>query len=108
MPDPAHEHGRALYQIPGLPPDLANLPPGCPFQARCEYAEDICRREFPPFVRLNEEHFSLCHFAEDIYQKSCSERDARAAAQAGAVQAPAQPEAPAPMRDASATEGEGR
>jgi oligopeptide transport system ATP-binding protein len=108
VPDPAHEHGQPLYQIPGLPPDLAHLPRGCPFQARCEYVEEVCRREFPPFVQLNEEHFSLCHFAEDIYARSCSERDARAAAQAGAAVAPPQGEAPAPMRDAAATEEEGR
>ncbi len=75
VPDPAHEHGRALYQIPGLPPDVAHLPPGCPFAARCERAEEICRREFPPFVQLNAEHFSLCHFAEEVYQESRRERD---------------------------------
>ena len=44
------EAGKALYQIPGLPPDVAHLPPGCPFAPRCERAEDICRRESPPFV----------------------------------------------------------
>ena len=63
VPDPTSEQG-ALYQIPGLPPDVAHLPPGCPFAARCERAEDICRREFPPFVALTADHHSLCHFAE--------------------------------------------
>src|SRR3954465_468928 len=77
VPDPTSEQG-ALYQIPGLPPDVANLPPGCPFSARCERAEEICGREFPPFVELNAEHFSLCHFAEEVYAKSVAERDARA------------------------------
>ncbi|HEX8748561.1 MAG TPA: ABC transporter ATP-binding protein, partial [Pyrinomonadaceae bacterium] len=33
VPDPTSEQG-ALYQIPGLPPDVAHLPPGCPFAAR--------------------------------------------------------------------------
>ncbi len=74
VPDPAHEHGQALYQIPGLPPDVAHLPPGCPFAPRCERAEEICGREFPPFVELNAEHFSLCHFAEEVYQASRRER----------------------------------
>jgi oligopeptide transport system ATP-binding protein len=77
VPDPTAEQG-ALYQIPGLPPDVAHLPPGCPFAPRCERAEEICHREFPPFVQLNEEHFSLCHFAEEVYANSCSERDAGA------------------------------
>ena len=77
VPDPAHEHGKALYQIPGLPPDVAHLPPGCPFAPRCERAEEICRQEFPPFVELNADHHSLCHFAEEVYQASRRERDGR-------------------------------
>ena len=69
VPDPLAEQG-SLYQIPGLPPDLARLPPGCPFAPRCERAEDICRAEFPPFVQLTREHHSLCHFANEIYAES--------------------------------------
>ncbi len=70
VPDPAHEQGQPLYQIPGLPPDVAHLPPGCPFAERCDRAEDICRREFPPFVEVSEGHHSLCHFATEVYQAS--------------------------------------
>ncbi len=66
VPDPASEQG-SLHQIPGQPPDLANLPEGCPFAPRCERAEEICRREFPPFVQLQSDHFSLCHFAGEVY-----------------------------------------
>ncbi|HYE13381.1 MAG TPA: ABC transporter ATP-binding protein [Pyrinomonadaceae bacterium] len=80
VPDPAHEQGKELYQIPGLPPDLANLPAGCPFAPRCYRAEEVCHREFPPFVQLNAEHFSLCHFAEEVYAASRSEREGRAGA----------------------------
>ncbi|HEV7684706.1 MAG TPA: ABC transporter ATP-binding protein [Pyrinomonadaceae bacterium] len=69
VPDPLKEQGD-LYQIPGLPPDVAHLPPGCPFAPRCQRAEDICKREFPPFVQLTAEHFSLCHFANDVYEES--------------------------------------
>jgi oligopeptide transport system ATP-binding protein len=76
VPDPTAEQG-ALYQIPGLPPDVAHLPPGCPFAERCERAEEICHKEFPPFVALTPDHHSLCHFAEEVYGKSCAERDAR-------------------------------
>jgi len=70
VPDPAHEQGAELYQIPGLPPDVAHLPPGCPFAERCYRAEDICRTEFPPFVQINESHHSLCHFAKEVYADS--------------------------------------
>src|SRR5882762_4580400 len=76
VPDPLSEQG-GLYQIPGLPPDVAHLPPGCPFSPRCEHAEDICRREFPPFVQVGSEHFSLCHFAKEVYQKSREEASKR-------------------------------
>jgi oligopeptide/dipeptide ABC transporter ATP-binding protein len=37
-----------LYQIAGQPPDLANLPRGCPFYDRCPLRMDVCREEFPP------------------------------------------------------------
>ncbi|HQZ95379.1 MAG TPA: ABC transporter ATP-binding protein [Pyrinomonadaceae bacterium] len=70
VPDPLHEHGEPLYQIPGLPPDVANLPPGCPFAERCDRAQDICRSEFPPFVEINVNHRSLCHFAKEVFEES--------------------------------------
>jgi oligopeptide transport system ATP-binding protein len=69
VPDPLDEKG-TLYQIPGQPPDVAHLPAGCPFAPRCERAEDICRRDFPPFVQLNANHYSLCHFANEVYAES--------------------------------------
>jgi len=69
VPDPSAEQGR-LYQIPGQPPDLAHMPAGCPFAPRCERAEEICTREFPPFVKLTGDHYSLCHFAQDVYAES--------------------------------------
>ncbi len=75
VPDPAHEDGTELYQIPGLPPDVANLPPGCPFAPRCERAEEICHRQYPPFVEINENHWSLCHFAEEVYAESSAENE---------------------------------
>ncbi|HJX93636.1 MAG TPA: ABC transporter ATP-binding protein [Pyrinomonadaceae bacterium] len=69
VPDPTAEQGQ-LYQIPGSPPDVAHLQPGCPFAPRCERAEEICRREFPPFVKLTSDHHSLCHFADEVFATS--------------------------------------
>ncbi len=74
VPDPAHEQGKELYQIPGLPPDVAHLPPGCPFAERCDRAVELCTNEYPPFVQINADHHSLCHFAEEVYAESVSER----------------------------------
>jgi peptide/nickel transport system ATP-binding protein len=36
--------GTKLETIPGAPPNLAQLPPGCAFAARCRYAIDACRQ----------------------------------------------------------------
>ncbi len=69
VPDPLDEK-QELYQIPGLPPDVAHLPPGCPFASRCERAEQICLEEYPPFVELTADHHSLCHFAGEVYAES--------------------------------------
>ncbi|MGC1412529.1 MAG: ABC transporter ATP-binding protein [Acetobacteraceae bacterium] len=34
--------GRVLETIPGAPPNLAHLPPGCAFAPRCRYVREIC------------------------------------------------------------------
>jgi peptide/nickel transport system ATP-binding protein len=39
--------GRRLPAIPGSPPDLANLPPGCAFAPRCNYVAERCRQIEP-------------------------------------------------------------
>lgn len=77
VPDPAHEQGAELYQIPGLPPDMSKLPAGCPFSSRCDMAKDICRNEYPPFVQINANHHSLCHFARETYEDSLKEKENR-------------------------------
>ena len=42
--------GGMLDAIPGAPPDLAALPPGCAFAPRCRYAAEPCLRDAPPSV----------------------------------------------------------
>ncbi|PKB68944.1 MAG: dipeptide/oligopeptide/nickel ABC transporter ATP-binding protein [SAR202 cluster bacterium Io17-Chloro-G4] len=37
-----------LYVVPGQPPNLADLPPGCSFHERCPVALDKCKTEQPP------------------------------------------------------------
>jgi oligopeptide transport system ATP-binding protein len=65
--------GKRLFQIPGLPPDLTRLDRGCPFAPRCDRVENICRNEDPPFVQLNDGHFSLCHFATAVHAEARSD-----------------------------------
>lgn len=49
-----------LEAIPGLPPDLAHLPAGCPFHPRCELADERCSREFPERVDVATDHWTTC------------------------------------------------
>jgi peptide/nickel transport system permease protein len=41
---------RRLSAIPGLPPAVDDLPPGCTFAARCTKARDDCRRAAIPLA----------------------------------------------------------
>jgi oligopeptide/dipeptide ABC transporter ATP-binding protein len=54
------EKTERLWSIEGQPPDLAALPPGCPFQPRCPKAEDRCRHEVPPEFQIDENHYTRC------------------------------------------------
>jgi peptide/nickel transport system ATP-binding protein len=47
----AAQRGQPLATIPGSPPDLSALPPGCAFAARCNRAVTRCRAEQPPLAR---------------------------------------------------------
>ncbi len=49
--------------IPGRPPDLARLGPGCPFAARCPLRVDVCDTQRPPVVGLGDDHVAACHRA---------------------------------------------
>lgn len=39
-----------LQTIPGVMPDLIDVPSGCTFHPRCPYAEDVCTRKEPALV----------------------------------------------------------
>ena len=50
--------------IPGLPPSLLNVPPGCVFHTRCPLAEARCRAEVPQLREVAPETWVACHFAK--------------------------------------------
>ena len=52
--------GRRLDAIPGLPPDLSDLPPGCPFAPRCKEATPKCREMDIALALVAENHKSAC------------------------------------------------
>jgi oligopeptide/dipeptide ABC transporter ATP-binding protein len=53
-----------LASIPGYPPRLDALPPGCRFAPRCPLAFDRCRAELPLLHSLGEFHYASCHLVE--------------------------------------------
>ena len=49
-----------LKPIPGLMPDPTNLPKGCAFAPRCEYATERCLTERPELVHHTDSHAVAC------------------------------------------------
>ena len=58
LSDPPHTR---LNAIPGLPPDLLNVPDGCRFHARCPYVQDKCTTDLPDLITGdNQGHSYAC------------------------------------------------
>jgi oligopeptide/dipeptide ABC transporter ATP-binding protein len=57
-----------LRPIPGQPPSLISVPPGCPFHPRCFLSQSRarCREELPALRNIGEAHRTACHFAEEL------------------------------------------
>ena len=52
-----------LIPIPGLPPDMISLPPGCPFEPRCAYRQSaVCQSKVPDLREVEEAHRAACLF----------------------------------------------
>jgi peptide/nickel transport system ATP-binding protein len=57
---------KELKPIPGSPPDMFNMPSGCPFHPRCPYATERCKKEEPRLEETFEDHFVACHRWREI------------------------------------------
>ncbi len=55
-----------LIPIDGLPPDMLNPPPGCPFEPRCTYRIEKCGQEEPPLESVEPGHRVACWV--DVHQ----------------------------------------
>jgi oligopeptide transport system ATP-binding protein len=60
LPRVDRTNGDRLKTIPGLPPDLLELSPGCPFAPRCQYAQERCRHENPGLEPVGPDHEIAC------------------------------------------------
>ncbi|CAM1377836.1 ABC transporter ATP-binding protein [Fretibacterium fastidiosum] len=61
IPDLNREQGR-FKTIPGIVPNMFDLPRGCRFSPRCERAQDLCRTSAPDLRELEPGHCVACHF----------------------------------------------
>ncbi len=65
--------GSRLVPIPGAPPSLVNLPPGCPFAPRCPLAIDACRTAEPALLRVGGGHLAACIRTEEVKGRTAAE-----------------------------------
>jgi peptide/nickel transport system ATP-binding protein len=70
------ERSRRLAAIPGAPPDLASLPPGCTFAPRCPRAEPACAAVIPPRLRQPTGREVLCRLPSKAVAGTAEYRDA--------------------------------
>ncbi len=56
------EKNQYIGILPGDIPSPLDIPPGCPFQNRCESCQNLCKEKKPEFREVEENHFVACHF----------------------------------------------
>ena len=59
------DFSKPIESIESEAPSPLDLPQGCPFQGRCEHCMDICKKENPKLVEVEDGHSVACH----LFQK---------------------------------------
>lgn len=74
-----------LVPIPGSPPSLINLPPGCAFHPRCRvgHGRSQCREHVPDLQQIGDGRLSACHYHGDMREAVEHVREATGAAIVG-------------------------
>jgi peptide/nickel transport system ATP-binding protein len=65
--------GTRLVPIPGAPPSLTALEPGCPFGPRCPLVVDECRTAEPKLLPVAPDHSAACIRTEHVVGRSASD-----------------------------------
>lgn len=52
--------GERLHNIPGMVPNLKDMPTGCSFNPRCEKCMDICKEKMPELIEVEKGHKVRC------------------------------------------------
>jgi oligopeptide/dipeptide ABC transporter ATP-binding protein len=58
-----------LRGIRGEPPDPRNIPEGCPFHPRCDFAEEKCKEKVPEYREVEPGHWIRCIRYEEIQKE---------------------------------------
>ncbi len=88
--DPKHPYTQALLSaVPDPDPDVkmnfaltgevadpANLPPGCSFNPRCQYAQSRCTQSIPPLREIEPGRWVSCHLLDEPESPPSREDDA--------------------------------
>lgn len=65
--------GTRLVPIPGAPPSLAGIEPGCPFAPRCPLVTDECRVREPDLLELGTAHRAACIHTDQVAGRSAAD-----------------------------------
>ena len=65
--------GARLVPIPGAPPSMTALAPGCPFAPRCPLEIDDCHAEEPALREVGPDHRAACIRTDDVAGRSAAE-----------------------------------
>ncbi|MGH9642170.1 MAG: oligopeptide/dipeptide ABC transporter ATP-binding protein, partial [Terriglobales bacterium] len=60
IPTLATDRKQPLATIEGTVPPISALPPGCPFEPRCEHRIQSCAAQLPPLVEVAPGHYARC------------------------------------------------
>lgn len=63
------DRNEELHVIKGIVPSLENVPTGCRFASRCQFADDLCRSEMPELKETNKGQKVRCWHAETIAEQ---------------------------------------
>ena len=66
VPDPKIEKEKSPLVLKGEVPSPINLPAGCRFNTRCNYAKDVCFNTSPELEEVENGHFVACHLYSGV------------------------------------------